>query len=98
MTHIFISGHKRKEEMKRLLICACILAALLVVAFIVFVAGLELGHRRDTTKDGVTASSTRSRRCIQLMTIRSGNGMIPRTPSYASVGVSLSEGNRGRNC
>ena len=50
-----------------------------------FVAGLELGHRRDTTKDGVTASSTRSRRCIQLMTIRSGNGIIPRTPSYASV-------------
>ena len=32
--------------MKKLLIGACVLAALLVAAFIVFVAGLELGHRR----------------------------------------------------
>ena len=31
--------------MKRLLIGACILAALLVAAFVVFVAGLEFGHR-----------------------------------------------------
>ena len=31
--------------MKRLLIGACVLAALLVAAFGVFVAGLEFGHR-----------------------------------------------------
>ena len=31
--------------MKRLLIGACVLAVLLVVVFVVFVAGLELGHR-----------------------------------------------------
>ena len=31
--------------MKRLLIGACVLAALLVMAFVAFVAGLEFGHR-----------------------------------------------------
>ena len=31
--------------MKKLLIGACVLAASLVAAFVVFVAGLELGHR-----------------------------------------------------
>ena len=31
--------------MKRLLIGACVLAALLIVAFVIFVAGLEFGHR-----------------------------------------------------
>ena len=32
--------------MKRLLLGACILAAVLVAAFVVFVTGLEFGHRR----------------------------------------------------
>ena len=31
--------------MKRLLIGACVLAVLLIVAFVVFVAGVEFGHR-----------------------------------------------------
>ena len=31
--------------MKRLFIGTCVLAALLVVAFVVFVAGVEFGHR-----------------------------------------------------
>ena len=31
--------------MKRLLIGVCVLAVLLVAAFVVFVAGLEFGHR-----------------------------------------------------
>ena len=31
--------------MKRLLIGTCVLAVLLIVAFVIFVAGLEFGHR-----------------------------------------------------
>ena len=36
---------KKGFKMKRLLIGACVFAGLLIMALVIFVAGLELGHR-----------------------------------------------------
>ena len=70
--------------MKRLLLGACILATVLVAAFVVFVAGLEFGHRWGYDEGCAIASLTRRKPCTQgeaiFSTILSGSGMVPRIP------------------
>ena len=79
--------------MKKLLIGACVLAASLVAAFVVFVAGLELGHRWGYDKEWRDCKTNAKEPCTRgvaiLSTNLSGNGMVARIPGY-TVEASLS--------